>query len=152
MSDSYSEIRVDTDNQRDAGNRHLEQRDYLASIPSNHEEILAWARSLGPIHKEFADELENLLTDRRGFYNDASAGEDQLGTGLHNAATAWEDNEDRGSAEMATPFDNPGSGFNPQPPPASGAESEWAPSPGDANHPPRAGYGATLPDAPRTQP
>lgn len=105
MSDSYSEIRADTDNQRDAGNRHLEQRDYLASVPSNHEEIVAWARSLGPIYTEFTDELTNLLNDRRGFYDDAAAGEDQLGTGLHKTAALWDDHEDRGSAEIATPFD-----------------------------------------------
>lgn len=153
MADSYSEIRADTENQRDAGNRHLEQSDYLASIPSNHEEIVAWARSLGPIHKDFADELETLLQDRRGFYNDASAGEDQLGTGLHNTAALWDDHEDRGSAELnaASPLDNPLPG--PQGPrpvpddpfPTLPPEQQWPASPGDANHPPQAGYGATMP-------
>ena len=105
FDDAHPEIRANTDNQREAGNRHNEMRDYLAAIPNNHEEILAWAQSLGPVYAEFAEELKTMLDDRAGFYADAAATEDQLGTGLHKSAAMFEAHEDHASSQIAGTFD-----------------------------------------------
>jgi len=103
--DAHPEIRANTTQQREAGNAHNEMSDYLATIPGNHDEIFAWAQSLGPVYAEFTEELRNMLDDRKRFYDDAAATEGALGTGLHKTAALFEAHEHRTSGQIAGTFD-----------------------------------------------
>jgi len=87
------EIRVSPENQRDAGNVHGEVADFLKSIPTNHDEILAWVRNLGPIYKSVVPEIERLLNERHADYMEQAHEHEALRAGLHANADAWEDHE-----------------------------------------------------------
>jgi hypothetical protein len=99
MSDA-DEIRVSPENQRAAGNVHGEVADFLRSIPTNHDDIIAWAQSLGPIYRSVVPEIQRLLNERHADYTEQAQEHEALRTGLHANADAWEAHEQAAAAHI----------------------------------------------------
>lgn len=93
-------IRVDTENQRTAGTTHTDVAEFLRDIPTNHDEIIAWLESLGPIYKPLLPELRRVLDERHADYTDQADHHENLGAGLHASADRWDAHEDAAANQI----------------------------------------------------
>lgn len=98
--DNSDHIRVSPENQRTAGNIHGEVAEFLKSIPSNHNDIIAWVESLGPIYKPVVPEIARLLNERHADYMEQAREHETLRDGLHANAAAWETHEQSAAANI----------------------------------------------------
>ena len=94
------EIRVSPENQRAAGDIHGEVAEFLKSIPTNHDDIITWVKSLGPIYKPVMPEIVRLLNERHADYMEQAQEHETLRTGLHANAAAWETHEQSAAAHI----------------------------------------------------
>ena len=87
------QLNVVPDELRLAAEEHRHTAGYLASVPSNHTEIMASLESLGPIFAEFREAGRELLDQRRICYQEQAAAHADLADRLLDAATRWEQHE-----------------------------------------------------------
>lgn len=86
-------LNVVPDELRQAADEHRHTADYLASVPSNHADIMASLESLGPIFAEFREAGRELLDQRRICYQDQAAAHADLADRLLEAAGRWEQHD-----------------------------------------------------------
>lgn len=86
-------LNVVPDELRLAAEEHRHTAAHLASLPSNHAEIMASLESLGPIFAEFREAGHELLDQRRICYQEQAAAHADLADRLLGAATRWEQHE-----------------------------------------------------------
>jgi hypothetical protein len=86
-------LNVVPDELRQAAEQHRHTADYLASVPSNHPEIMASLESLGPIFAEFREAGHELLDQRRLCYQDQAAAHTDLAERLLEAAARWQEHD-----------------------------------------------------------
>lgn len=86
-------IAVSPENQRAAGDIHGQAAEFLTSIPTNHDEIIQWVHSLGPIYRPVIPEITRLLNERHTDYTQQAQEHTALQSGLHALAAAWENHE-----------------------------------------------------------
>lgn len=87
------EIRVLPSNLREASRGHADVEEHLRSVTSNNADILESVRSLGPVFKDFADDLAAKLDERHVCYTDQADEHADLSVGLDRASTKWQEHE-----------------------------------------------------------
>ncbi len=91
-------IHVIPDELRTAAEHHRQRAEYLATIPSSHDQIQASLDSLGPIYGELAEAGRRLLDERRRCYEDQAADHAEMAQHLTTVAALWEQHEQDAAA------------------------------------------------------
>lgn len=147
------EIQVSTENQREAGANHAEVAEFLRQIPQDQDQIVDWLKAKGPIYAPLIPEVQRLLDERRGFYDDEAAEHEHLHRGLNKTADAWEAHEDQAISDInsatgdpnhppMTDMQGPGAHHHqgleplPYPGPARTQPADYTEPTDDSGHPP----------------
>lgn len=93
-------IQVSPENQRAAGDVHGEVAEFLTGIPTNHDDIIGWVRSLGPLYAPVIPEIVRLLEERHADYTEQAHEHAALHAGLHTLADAWESHEQSAATQI----------------------------------------------------
>lgn|SRR5574337_28210 len=94
------QIHVVPDKLREAAGHHQQTADYLATIPSSHNEIEASLDSLGPIYSGLREAGRQLLEERRRCYESQAADHADMAHNLTTAAATWEQEQQAAAAKF----------------------------------------------------